>query len=61
MLATTRAIFREYQISGLTSLAFHAPMLLEAARIKHPFWDWELALLAKAASENEGRLQVEYF
>ena len=40
-------------MSGLTSLAFHSPMFLDAARMRQPFWDWALARLAKAASENE--------
>ena len=50
---TTRDIFLEYHMSGLTGLACHWPISLDDARIRQPFWDCALALVAKLASEKE--------
>ena len=35
---------------GLASLDCHSPICLVVAMIKQPFWDWELARVAKEAS-----------
>ena len=57
VLATTLAIFREYHIRGLTSLACHSPICLDAAKIRQPFWDWDFDRVAKEASENDTNLK----
>ena len=50
---TTLAIFLEYHIKGLTMLACHSPISLDAVMIRQPFWDWAFALVAKLASEKD--------
>ena len=46
-------IFLEYHLKGLASLACQFPICLDAAMIKQPFCDCELARVAKEASLKE--------
>ena len=53
VLETTRLIFFENQMRGLTADILVWSMASVVAKMRHPFCEWAFSLVAKAASEND--------